>query len=227
MKTLLLKDVLGQKPNLILGALYSLIFFVGFGLVGDSPASSFVYVFSSVAVGYTLLLGSFKLDVNDTPRFLFSLPISRQTAVNEKFVFLCLGTLYGLFWAILFGLILSLPSIGWATGIINPLDMLRIFAGMGILSFFIPLYFRVGHMIIRYVLIIGIGLLVVGQIVAMLVISFRDRGSGSIAFLDFIFGWMTGKSGSLSRTGIMAMIGAGIGTVSYLASRLIWERRDI
>lgn len=227
MKALLMKDALAQKPNLVLGALYSLIFFVAFGLLNDGPNSSFVYVFSGVAVGYTILLGSFKLDVNDTPRFMFSMPISRATAVNEKFLLLLLGTIYGTAAAVVFGAILALPAVGWSSGAITGFDLLRIVAGMGLLSFFIPLYFRVGHMIIRYALIIGLGILVAGQIFGMIVLSFRDVPGEAIPVLDFIFGWMTGEAGNPSRTALLAVIGITVGAVSYGASHLIWSRRDI
>ena len=226
MKALLLKDTLAQKPNLMLGALYSLIFFVAFGLLDDAPSSSFVYVFSGVAVGFTMLLGSFKLDVNDTPRFMFSLPISRRTAVREKFVLLALGTMYGTLWAMLFGLVFMIPAIGWSTGAITGLDLLRIVSGMMLLSFFIPLYFRVGHTIIRYTLVIGMVLLVAGQVVGMLVLSFRQGPGGPIPFLDVIFGWMKG-GGDLFRNLLIAGIGLGIAILSYAASQLIWRHRDI
>jgi ABC-2 family transporter len=225
MKALLLKDALAQKPNLVLGGLYSLIFFVAFGLIREAPASGFIYVFTGVVVGVTILLGSFKLDANDTPRFMFSLPISRSTAVNEKFVLLALGTIYGTLCAVVFGAIFTIPAIGWSTGFITGLDLLRIVAGMMIVSFFIPLYFRVGHTIIRYVLIIGVGLLVGGQVVAMLSLSSRQSPGRAAAFLDFIFGWLQG-GGDTSRTLTIAAIGAGVMLVSYAASQLIWRRRD-
>lgn len=226
MRALLLKDTLAQKPNIVLGGLYSLIFFAAFGLIGDSPLSSVVYVFCGVAVGYTILLGSFKLDVNDTPRFMFSMPISRRTAVNEKFVLLLLGTLYGAACAVLLGGVLSLAGTGWATGLITGLDALRILSGMLLLSFFIPLYFLVGHMIIRYILVIGLGLLVAGQVAGMLVISLRAEPGRSIPFLDFIFGWMSG-GGNLNRTLIMLAAGAVVAAASYVASRLVWRRHEI
>jgi hypothetical protein len=226
MKSLLMKDVLAQKPNLILGALYSLLFFVAFGLLDDGLRSGFVYVFSGVAVGYTILLGSFKLDVNDTPRFMFSLPISRATAVNEKFVLLALATLYGTICAALFGALFSIPAIGWANELIAGVDLLRIVAGMTILSFMIPLYFKVGHSIIRYVLIIGLVLLVAGQIGGMLLVTFRGGPGRSIPILDFLFEWMTG-GGDAVRSAAIAAAGLLIAAVSYLASSLIWRRKDI
>ena len=226
MKALLLKDTLAQKPNLVLGALYSLIFFVALGLVNDSMSSSFIYVVSGIAVGFTMLLGSFKLDVNDTPRFMFSLPISRGTAVREKFVLLALGTVYGTVCAVIFGTILAIPAIGWSSGPITGLDLLRIASGMMLMSFFIPLYFRVGHSIIRYILVIGIALLVVGQIVGMLVLSFRQGPSRSIPLLDMIFGWMRG-GGDLHRNLLIAAVAAGVVPASYAGSQLIWRRRDI
>jgi len=226
MKALLLKDTLAQKPNLVLGALYSLIFFVAFGLIGDTPSSSFIYVITGVAVGYTILLGSFKLDVNETPRFMFSMPISRATAVNEKFVLLALATLYGTLWSVIFGTIFAIPAVGWATSSITALDLLRIVSGMMILSFFIPLYFRLGHDVIKYILVIGVALLVAGQVVGMLVLSFREPDGGSIAFFDFIFGWLRG-GGSVSRNLVIGAIGLGVASFSYAISRLIWRSREI
>ena len=225
MKALLMKDTLAQKPNLVLGALYSLIFFIAFGLVGDSPSSSFVYVISGIAVGFTVLLGSFKLDVNDTPRFMFSLPISRSTGVNEKFVLLVLGTLYGTVCAMVFGLVMSLPAIGWAHGLPTGLDVMRITSGMLVMTFIIPLYFRVGHTVIRYILVIGLSALVAGQVAAMLVISLR-RGGGAIPFLDVLFGWIQG-GGDLRRNLAIFAVGLGIAVISYVASHLIWRRREI
>ena len=226
MKALLLKDTLAQKPNLVIGALYSLIFFVAFGLLDDAPSSSFAYVISGVAVGYTTLLGSFKLDANDTPRFMFSLPISRGTAVNEKFVLLALGTIYGTLWAVVFGTVFAIPAIGWSSGMITGLDLLRIAAGMMLLSFLIPLYFRVGHTIIRYILIISMGLLVAAQVAGMLLFSLRSGPGRSVGFFDLIFGWIQG-GGDLSRNLVIAGIGLGIALLSYAASQLIWRRREI
>ena len=226
MRALLLKDTLAQKPNIVIGGLYSLIFFVAFRLVGGSPLSSVVYVFCGVAVGYTILLGSYKLDVNDTPRFMFSMPISRRTAVNEKFVLLLLGTLYGTACAVLIGAILKLGGTGWATGLINGIDALRILSGMLLLSFLIPLYFWVGHTIIRYVLIIGLGTLVAGQVAGMLVLEFRSEPGRSIPFLDAIFGWMSG-GGDLNRTLVILAVGLAVASLSYVASHLVWRRHEI
>jgi len=226
MKALLLKDTLAQKPNLLLGALYSLIFFVAFGLVNDAPNSSFIYVISGIAGGLMMLLGSFKLDVNDTPRFMFSLPISRATAVNEKFVLLAFGTIYGTLWAILFGTVLAIPAIGWSSGTITGLDLLRIASGMMMLSFFIPLYCKVGHTIIRYTLIIGMVVLVAGQVVAMLFLSLRTGPGRSSPFLDAVFGWVNG-GGNLPRNLVIAGVGLVVALLSYAASQLIWRRREI
>ena len=226
MKALLLKDTLAQKPNLVLGALYSLIFFVTFGLLEDAPSSSFVYVITGVVVGASTLLGSFKLDVNNTPRFMFSLPISRGTAVREKFVLLALGTIYGTLWAALFGVVFMIPAIGWSSGIITGLDLLRIASGMMIVSFLIPFYFRVGYTIIKYVLIIGLAVLVAGQVVGMLVLSPLRGQSRSIPLFDMIFGWIRG-GGDLSRNLVIAAIGLGVALLSYAASQLIWRRKEI
>jgi hypothetical protein len=226
MKALLLKDTLGQKPNLVLGALYSLIFFVAFAFVSDEPSPSFVYVVTGVAVGMTILLGSFGLDKNDTMRFMMSLPITRAGAVNAKFLLLALGTAYGTLCAVIIGAVGTIPAFGYSPGIISGLDLLRITSGMLILSFFIPLYFRLGQAVVRYILIIGMGLLVIGQIVGMLVLTFRGQSGGTIALFDMIFTWL--RSGEkVPRNLVIGAIGAGVAGVSYLASRLIWRRRDI
>ncbi len=226
MKALLLKDILAQKPNLVLGALYSLIFFVAFRLIGDSPGSSFVYVFSGVAIGYSLLLGSFKLDTNDTPRFMFSLPISRGTAVSEKFVLLALGTIYGTVWATIFGMFFAIPAIGWSSGPIAGLDLLRIASGMMLVSFLIPLYFKVGYTITRYMLIIGMAVLVAGQVAGMFVLNITRGANRSVLLFDAIIGWMKG-GGDLSRNLVIVGIGLGIALLSYAASQLIWRRKEI
>jgi hypothetical protein len=157
---------------------------------------------------------------------MFSLPISRATGVNEKFVLLVLGTVYGTACAVVIGLVMSIPAIGWASGLPTGLDLLRIVSGMLILSFLIPLYFRVGHTIIRYVLVIGLGLLVAGQVAGMLVLSFRSGGGRSLAFLDVLFGWIMG-GGSVPRNLVIFAAGVGIAAISYLASHMIWRRRDI
>lgn len=226
MKSLLIEDTLGQKPNLVLGGLYSLIFFIGLGLAGDGPAPTFVYVFSGVAVGATILLGSFGVDKNDTMRFFQSLPVTRADTVNAKFLLLLLGTAYGTAWAVIFGAMGTMPALGWSAGMISGLDLLRIASGMLILSFLIPLYFRVGHTIIRYTLIIGMVILVAGQVAGMLVLGLRGEAGGTIRLFDMIFEWL--RSGDkLQRNLMIGAIGLGVAAVSYAASRLIWNRRDI
>jgi hypothetical protein len=226
MKALLLKDTLGQKPNLVLGALYSLIFFVAFSLVGDGPSPTFVYVVSGIAVGLTMLLGSFGLDKNNTLRFMLSLPVTRADAVNAKFLLLLLGTAYGTLCAVILGAIGSIPALGFAGGFISGLDVLRVVSGALILSFFIPLYFRFGYTIIRYALVIGMILLVAGQVAGMLVLTFRGESGGSIRVFDLFFEWLrTGDK--LRRNLVILAIAAGVATVSYLLSRMVAGRRDV
>ena len=140
---------------------------------------------------------------------------------------LALGTLYGTFCAVVFGLILSIPAIGWAAGLPSALDLLRIVSGMLVLTFFIPLYFRVGHTIIRYVLVIGLGLAVAGQVAGMVVVSMRSGTQRSIPLFDTIFGWIRGGGGNVPRNLVIFAIALGIAFISYVASRRIWARREI
>jgi hypothetical protein len=126
MRVLLLKDFLCQKRWIFFYGVYSLIFFLLFGFWDDTPDISFIMVLSSVAIGFMVLVGSFKSDKNETPRFMLSLPITRTEAVNEKFLLMLLGTIYGFITTFIISLIFKIPAIGFTEGTVDPLDFLRI-----------------------------------------------------------------------------------------------------
>lgn len=224
MKALLLKDLIAQRWNILFGALYSLIFILAFSLVGEAPQGGFIYIVSGVVVGYMVLLGSFSADKNDTPRFLLSLPATRGDAVNEKFLLLFLATTFGTICAVAIGAVAAIISSDVAT--VEPMYLLRIAGGMLAISFVIPFYFRFGHQMIRYLIFALMGVGVIAQIVAMLLLTFARERGGPVALFDAIMRFV--RSGAnLERNLWFVGIGAVICLASYLASRLIYLRREI
>lgn len=223
---LISKDLMIQKANVILGALYSLIFFGGLGLVRSAPEGGFTYVFSGIAVGYMLALGSFAADKNDTPRFVLSLPITRRQVVNGKFILLGLATIYGTLAAMIVGAVMAIPAIGAAERWINGLDLLRITAGMLLPTFLIPLYFRFGHLLIKYALFVVIGALVALQVAGMVVFTLTDASGGMFVVFDWIYN-IVRRSDPLRLNLVLIAIGAVTAVASYIASRAIYAKRDI
>ena len=226
MKALLIKDLLVQKFNVILGGFYGLILFLILSMVRDYEGAGFIYALSGIAVGWMIVLGSIGGDKGDTARFTLSLPVTRVQAVNGKFLLLLLATAYGTAAVALSGFLLSLPAIGWIGASITGVDLLRITAGMLIPTFLLPFYFRFGHLMIRYFMLAALGLGVALQVVAMVVLTLRRDSQGSIAVFDWVMGVI--RNGTPVRNNLILIgIGATICTVSYLVSLAIYSRRDL
>ena len=226
MKALLLKEILVQKPSVILGAFYSLIFFALLGLARDIENPAMIYALSGIGVGWMITLGSIGGDRGNTHRFTLSLPITRAQAVNGKFLLAVLSTVYGTACAAFFGGVLAIPAIGFVSRGINGLDLLRITAGMLILTGMLPFYFRFGHMMIRYFLFTLVGLGIVAQVAGMIALTLSSRGGRSISFFDWLFGLFR-NSDPIHTNLVLVAIGAGICAIAYLASMLIYTRRDL
>ena len=223
MKVLLLKDFLCQKRWIVLYGVYSLIFFLMFGLWDDTPDISFILVLSSVAIGFMGLVGSFKSDKNETPRFMLSLPITRNEMVHEKFLLMLLGTAYGFITTFIISLICKIPAIGLTNGSVDAMDFLRIVSGMLILSFLLPVYFKFGQLAVRYVLFGVMGLGVALQVVLLITFSLA---SGQRNIIDFIRSWFT-RMPVLNRNLIIFAIGLVIFIASYIVSLLIYSKKDV
>ncbi|NQT58297.1 MAG: ABC-2 transporter permease [Bacteroidetes bacterium] len=223
MKVLLLKDFLCQKRWIVLYGVYSLIFFLMFGLWEDTPDISFILVLSSIAIGFMVLVGSFKSDKNETPRFMLSLPVTRTEAVHEKFLLMLLGTAYGFAATFIISLIFRIPAIGLTEGTVDPIDFLRITSGMLVLSFLLPIYFKFGQLAVRYFLFAIMGLGVALQAVLLIAISVvkSDRN-----IIDFVLSWFT-RLPVLNRNLVIFAIGLAIFIASYIASLLIYSRKDV
>ncbi|TFH53564.1 MAG: ABC-2 transporter permease [Candidatus Zixiibacteriota bacterium] len=225
MEALLIRDLITQRFNILLGAFYSLIFIGAFGLVGDMPEGGFVYIVSGIAVGYMILLGSFGADKNETPRFMLSLPATRWQAVTEKFVLLFVATAFGTLCAAGLGALAgAFPGVELMG--IDPMHILRIVGGMLVLSFVIPFYFKFGHQMIRYLMFTLLGVGVVAQIVAMVLLSFLRERQGPVRLFGLIMDFVK-SGGSLERNLWLVGIGAAVCLVSYLVSLRIYLRRDI
>lgn len=223
MSVLLLKDFLCQKRWIILYGVYSIIFFVMFGFWDDTPDISFILVLSSVAIGFMILVGSFKSDKNETPRFMLSLPITRKEAVNEKFLLMLLGTVYGFITTFIISLIFKIPAIGFTEGNVDPIDFLRIVSGMLVLSFLLPIYFKFGQLAVRYFLFGIMGLGVALQIGLLLVFSLANDNR---SIIDIIMTWFT-RLPVLNRNLIIFAIGLVIFIASYIASLRIYSKKDV
>ncbi len=223
MRALLIKDILIQKRWLPLYGLYSIIFFLMFGLLSDPPDITLVLVLSSVAVGYMILLASFKADRNDTQRFMLSLPVLRTEAVHEKYLLLLLGTLYGFLCTYLLSVIFRLFGDSFVTGQPDGIDALRIISGMLLFSFLLPLYFRFGQLAVRYFIFVLVALGVVLQVVLLIVVA---TSSGGPNLIDSVIAWYTVRP-VLQRNLILAGSGIVIGSLSYLFSYRIFIRKDI
>ncbi len=223
MRVLLLKDFLCQKRWILLYGVYSLIFFLLFGFWDDAPDISFIMVLSSIAIGFMVLVGSFKSDKNETPRFMLSLPITRFEAVNEKFLLMLLGTIYGFITTFILSLIFKIPAIGFTEGTIDPLDFLRIVSGMLVLSFLLPIYFKFGQLAIRYFLFGIMGLGVALQVVLLITFSLAKSNRSMI---DIIMSWFT-RLPVLNRNLIIFAKGLAIFITSYTASLFIYSRKDV
>ncbi len=223
MRVLLLKDFLCQKRWIFVYGVYSLVFFLMFGLWEDTPDISFILVLSSIVIGFMVLVGSFKSDKNETPRFLLSLPITRKELVHEKFLLMLLGTAYGFITTYIISLIFSIPTIGFVNGTVDPLDFLRIVSGMLVLSFLLPIYFKFGQLAVRYFLFGVMGLGIALQAVFLIALSVARNNRSMI---DIIMSWFT-RLPVLNRNLIIFAIGLVIFIVSYIASISIYSKKDI
>ena len=226
MKALLIKEILVQKFNVILGAFYSLILFLLLGLARDIEDPGFIYALSGIAVGAMITLGSVGGDRGNTHRFTLSLPITRAQVVNGKFLLTFLSTAYGIACAAAIGGLLSIPAIGFVSRGVNGLDLLRVAAGMLLVTAMMPFYFRFGHMMIRYFLFALIGLGIILQVIGVVVLSLSRNRSGGIIFFDWLFG-MFRDNDPIRTNLILVAVGAGVCLIAYLVSMLIYTRRDL
>ena len=224
MKTLLIKDILCQKKIIIFSSLYSLIFFIGYGLFGESVSASFVIILSSFASGLMITFGSFKSDANDTPVFMLSLPVTKTRAVQEKFLLLFAAAFFGLVCSSLFSLLFSIKAIAWSHGWFNFGQIITLIGITGIFSFFLPLYFRFGQMAVRYALI---GILVLGvllQVIFAVGLSFLDTSLK--AGLAKVIDTFASMDPDLTRLTIF-IAGITVLIISYLISLRIYKRKDL
>lgn len=125
----------------------------------------------------------------------------------------------------LFGLLFGIDAIGWSSRPIGGLDLLRVAAGMLLLSVLIPLYLRFGAATVRIVLVGGMVLLVIGQIIGMVVLALSGDG-GQIVLFDIIFAWLQ-NGDPIRRNSVLVAIGALLCTLSYLFARVVYERKDL
>lgn len=224
MKTLLIKDILCQKKLIIFSSLYSLIFFIGYGLIGESVSASFVIILSSFACSLMITFGSFKSDINDTPVFLLSLPLTKTRAVQEKFILMFAGALLGLASSSVFCLIFGIPAIGWSHGWLTFRQIITIIGIIGIFSFFLPLYFRFGQLAVRYAII---GLLVLGvflQIIFAVGLTLFDTNLK--AGISFIFEKVFSMNADYARLAVF-LAGISVLLVSYLISLKVYKKKDL
>lgn len=224
MKALFLKDILHQKWVIVFGGFYSLFFFLLFALAGDSLSVSFIYPLVAVAVGYMILLGSFKADKNDTPVFMLSLPISKRDWVNGKFLLLLAAVIYGMVTTAILGALALLPFLHMADRWIVPIDLVRIFIGMGLFSGILPFYFAFGQKAVRYAVVALVALGVVIQLALLVSLSVAGQETGHL--IDLVIAWFTSIP-MMKRNLAFALVATIILAGSYLFSIWYFPRKDL
>lgn len=153
MFNLVLKDFLIQKKSVLFSIVYCI-----FVLVFFTRAEAFtqsVYIMAASAVSYLLLQGAGNADgKNNSDIILNSLPVNRQDIVLGKYLSLAAYLAMGLIVTGLFGSILPI-GIHFYVRPINFVDITVAVFSVGIMgSIYLPLFFRFGNNIIRYVNVI-------------------------------------------------------------------------
>ena len=223
MRTLLIKDFLCQKRVLPFYGLYSLLFFILFSILGEAPDVSFIFVFSSIMVGFLVISGSFKSDKGRTYRFLMSLPVGRDAVVHEKMLLLLLGTIFGVLSTAVFTLIFSSGFLPLTRGVVDPLDAVRIITGMMCISLLVPFYLRFGVLVVKYFLIGLVGLGVALQVGFILMLASAADGPN---LLDKTIAWYTSWS-VLQRNTVLFLIALLVFTASYIVSIRVFRKKEL
>jgi len=223
MKFLLIKDLVTQKPNLALGTLYSLFFYLLFMLTGETSYSSVTVVFSSVAVAWMVVLGSAMSDRGETQKFFMALPVSRGRMVDGKFVLLGIGALIGFLGSGLVYGALRLFGVPVPGPWFQPLDLLKILNGLLILSPIIPLYLRFGQAALRVGLVVLMAVFVVLQVVLLAASAFGIEGAASAVF--GVLDRFKALPVTVRNLGLLA-VGLVVAAASYAVSRLVVRRKD-
>ena len=221
MKALWMRDLISQRWVIAVGGVYCLVFFALFAGTDVEPGS-IVYVVSGLGVGLMVTFGSFKADKDNTPVFMASLPITRWSAVNEKYLLLVGSTAYGVASAAFFGFILR--SAGATSTWITGLDLVRITAGMGILMATLPFYLRFGHKAVQILVVTLLGVGVALQVGLMVLAAVSSASFGSV--IDSILAWY-GRTPIIRRNIYWLAGGVGVAAISFVVSHLVYGRRDI
>jgi hypothetical protein len=220
MKALFARDIVTQRWVIALAAVYSVIFFGMFGLIGEE-AGSMVYVLSALASGLMVTFGSFKADRNNTLLLMLSLPSTKHDVVHEKYLLIVATAVFGLVCAIVMGLLMRL--IGARVLAVSGMDVVRVAAGTGLLAGMIPVYLRFGHKAVRAIMV---GLLTVGvalQVALALVVAISPGSFTDV--IDAVLAWY--RSMPVARRNLWwSVAGATVFAGTYVLSLWFYPRRD-
>ncbi len=224
MLKLVAKDLRAQRGLMLFWGLYSLCFYAPALFLEDwSPSLGFVLVLIPVVVGLLFVIGAAKAENAGAELLVASFPVSRRMLADVKFVGMALAAAYGFATSLAFGLLFGAATARIGLGGLDWLILPRIVAGLGLLSWLIPLYLRYGSDFIRKFAVIGLATAVAAQGVLAILVGRRD-GAFAEAFGELARAYRSRPPEARSLA--FAAAGLGVGLVSWIAARRIMARKE-
>ena len=222
MRSLIIKDILIQKRLIIVMGLYSLFFFILFGLLDEPVLSRFVYILNGTIVALVITLGSFKGDRKGSENFTASLPVSRREIAGGKFAVLFLGAVYGIATAGLIGLVLRFAAPRFCDEILSLRAILGVFIGAAICSFVIPLALIIGQTGMKIILVSLLSVTVAANIMTLV----SSSGSAGHSLVSTVIRSLE-EMGVAGRFRLFGFAGAAILALSAAGSLLFYPKKNI
>jgi hypothetical protein len=224
MKALVLRDFDLQKSMIAFWSCYSLFFFLPALVFADwRPSLAFAVTLVSIVVGLLAVVSGSKAEPSSPELLVASFPVNRRQIADAKFLWMFLAAAFGfatsLAWGLflrLIGLQIEFEGFGWLVPI-------RILAGLGLLSWLVALYMRLGPDFMRVVMVASLTVMVLLQIGLMVLVG--GRSSNLSRVIRTVLAWyadlpLTGRNLALLGLGLL------VGTSSWLATRRIIERKE-
>ncbi|MDP3177409.1 MAG: ABC-2 transporter permease [Spirochaetaceae bacterium] len=224
MKALLLRDIELRKSWLFFWGTYSLFFFMPSLVLSDwRPSMPFVLVLAPVAVGLIWVVGGAKVEVSTPDSLIASFPLPRVAFADAKFLQMVMAAAYAFLTTLVCGALLLALGLPIEFAGLDWLVALRIVAGLGLGSWFLPLFIRFGQDFARIFMIAGLSVMVVLQLGLALFLGSRE-GPIALAFRS-AREWYAALP-LVGRNLVLAGAGLAVALASWLASRRIAERKE-